>query len=366
MTPRTLALIVGAGLLVVPCLAAPLMMLVAINDTCASAPATPAIGGEHLTQWNTEQLANAHTIITVGAQRGIPARGWIIALATAMQESGLRNLAGGDRDSLGLFQQRPSQGWGIPAQLRDPTYVVGKFYDKLATVTGWQTMPVTQAAQAVQLSAYPDAYAKWENDAALLVQQQYPVLAAASLPADLGRCTDPCSSSATAPGRTAAAPPSTDAVTCEWVAPVDAAIVSGFRTSDRPGHDGVDLGAARGTAIRTAATGTVTVVRCNISPADYGCDRDGSTATSGCGWYAQIRHDDDVLTRYCHMQQRPTVTVGQHVTTGQIIGYVGSSGHSSGPHLHFEVHLHNDPTDAGAVDPVQFMTSRAPLGGGQA
>ena len=96
-------------------------------------------------------------------------QGWIIAVATAMQESSLVNLTGGDRDSVGLFQQRPSQGWGTPEQLHDPTYAAGKFYDKLLTVAGWQTMPLTEAAQAVQRSAYPEAYAKWEQPATTLV-----------------------------------------------------------------------------------------------------------------------------------------------------------------------------------------------------
>lgn len=70
--------------------------------------------------WDGEQTANAAVIVAVGAELNVPPRGWVIALATAMQESGLRNLPGGDRDSIGLFQQRPSQGWGTPAQLRDP------------------------------------------------------------------------------------------------------------------------------------------------------------------------------------------------------------------------------------------------------
>jgi hypothetical protein len=173
MTNRTLALVIGAALLIVPCLAAPLMVLVAINDTCAPTPDAPTTSGGPTTEWDTEQLANARTIITVGVQKQIPARGWTIALATAMQESGLRNLVGGDRDSIGLFQQRPSQGWGTPSQLHDPTYATGKFYDKLAAITGWQTMPLTRAAQAIQRSAYPDAYAKWENDATALMQQQH-------------------------------------------------------------------------------------------------------------------------------------------------------------------------------------------------
>jgi murein DD-endopeptidase MepM/ murein hydrolase activator NlpD len=358
MTNRTLALLAGAVLLIIPCLAAPALIFVATYGTCAPAPALPPPSGGSTPRWDTDQLTHARTIITVGAGRHIPTRGWVIALATAMQESGLRNLPGGDRDSIGLFQQRPSQGWGTPAQLHDPAYATGKFYDKLAAITGWQHMPLTQAAQAVQRSAYPDAYAKWENDATLLVQQLAPA-AASGLPADLGQCANPCSSSISA---AAAAGTPTNTSTCEWVAPVDAPIVSGFRTSDRPGHDGVDLGAARGTPIRAASAGTVTVVRCNISPETYGCNRDGSPATPGCGWYVQILHDGDVLTRYCHMLTRPIVTVDQHVTTGQILGYVGSSGHSSGPHLHYEVHLHNDPSDAGAIDPVPFMASRAPLG----
>ena len=71
---------------------------------------------------------------------------------------------------------------------------------------------------------------------------------------------------------------------------------------------------------------------------------------------------DDILTRYCHMLRQPNVTIGQHVTAGQILGYVGSSGHSSGPHLHFEVHVNNDTTPNGAIDPIPFMATRAPLG----
>lgn len=362
MTNRTLAFIIGAVLLLVmPCLVTPLLVLGAVSDTCTPALPDPAVSGRTTAQWDSEQLANVRTIITVGAERQIPARGWVIAVATAMQESGLRNLAGGDRDSIGLFQQRPSQGWGTPAQLQNPTYAAGKFYDKLATVSGWQTMPLTEAAQAVQRSAYPDAYAKWETNAILLVQQQGPAAASAA-PIDLNPCTSPCPSISESPN-TPTTTASTDASACTWVAPVNAPVVSGFRTNERPSHDGVDLGAARGTPIHAASAGTVTVVRCNIRPENYGCDRDGSPATPGCGWYVQIRHDNDVLTRYCHMGRRPNVTVGQHVTTGQLIGYVGSSGHSSGPHLHFEVHLNNDPSDAGAIDPVQFMASRSPLGG---
>jgi hypothetical protein len=119
--------------------------------------------------WDAEQIANATAIVTTGMQKNVPARGFVIAVATAMQESHLFNLPGGDRDSVGLFQRRPSQGWGTPAQLQNPTFAAGAFYDHLLTVDGWQQMPLTEAAQKVQRSAYPDAYAKWEDDATALV-----------------------------------------------------------------------------------------------------------------------------------------------------------------------------------------------------
>ncbi|MEU6230314.1 C40 family peptidase [Streptomyces sp. NPDC047042] len=115
-----------------------------------------------------EQVPNAATIVAAGLSLDVPKKGQIIALATAMQESRLRNLNYGDRDSLGLFQQRPSQGWGSAQQIRDPVYASEQFYKHLLKVSGWQQMTVAQAAQAVQRSAYPDAYAQWENLATAL------------------------------------------------------------------------------------------------------------------------------------------------------------------------------------------------------
>ncbi|WUT01335.1 hypothetical protein OHA46_21315 [Streptomyces sp. NBC_00708] len=115
-----------------------------------------------------EQAANAATISAVGTTRGMPERAVTIALATALQESGLRNIDYGDRDSLGLFQQRPSQGWGTPKQVMDPVYAAGKFYAHLAKIPGYSRLPLTEAAQRVQRSGFPQAYAKHEPDAALL------------------------------------------------------------------------------------------------------------------------------------------------------------------------------------------------------
>lgn len=102
-----------------------------------------------------EQVPNAKTIQATGVAMNIPARGQVVALATALQESGLRNLTWGDRDSLGLFQQRPSMGWGTANEILDPVHASTKFYEGLKKVSGWQSLSVTQAAQAVQRSGFP-------------------------------------------------------------------------------------------------------------------------------------------------------------------------------------------------------------------
>ncbi|WP_350281538.1 hypothetical protein [Kribbella sp. HUAS MG21] len=115
-----------------------------------------------------EQAESAAIIAGVAVRRGLPARAATIALATAYQESGLRNLAHGDRDSLGLFQQRPSQGWGTPQQVRDPHYAAGKFYDALVKIRNYQSLEITVAADRVQRSAFPNAYADHEADARVL------------------------------------------------------------------------------------------------------------------------------------------------------------------------------------------------------
>ncbi|HEX6074027.1 MAG TPA: hypothetical protein VFZ32_02055 [Micromonosporaceae bacterium] len=119
---------------------------------------------------DAEQMAHASTIAAVGLRRDLPRQAVTVALATALQESKLRNLGHGDRDSLGLFQQRPSQGWGEPDQLNDPRYAAGAFYDRLVRVPDWQRMRVTEAAQAVQRSAHPEAYQKWAGEAAVLAK----------------------------------------------------------------------------------------------------------------------------------------------------------------------------------------------------
>ncbi|MEV4830632.1 M23 family metallopeptidase [Micromonospora sp. NPDC049257] len=298
-------------------------------------------------RWNAEQVGNAAQIVAVGRQRGVPARGWVIAVATAMVESSLRNLRGGDRDSLGLFQQRPSQGWGTPTQILDPAYASGKFYDKLQRIDGWETLPLSVAAQRVQVSAFPDRYGQYENDAEQVVAAVAGVATIAELPG---------ASLATCPNGSVTVAPS------GWTVPVRAAVGSGYGPRAGRLHAGVDLSVPRNTVIRAASTGKVVWSGCD--PSTGNCDIDGSPSTRGCGWYVDLVHAAGHGTRYCHMVRRPDVGEGDTVQAGQQIGLVGTSGHSSGPHLHFQTHegvcagSRCDLGNANSVDPVPFMRQR--------
>ncbi len=119
----------------------------------------------------TIDLVQAHyasIIVGVSVQRGLPARAASIAVAAAFQESGIRNLNHGDRDSIGLFQQRPSQGWGTVDQIMDPYYASGKFYDHLVKIPNWKTGNINDVAQQVQRSGYPESYRQHEPNARVL------------------------------------------------------------------------------------------------------------------------------------------------------------------------------------------------------
>jgi murein DD-endopeptidase MepM/ murein hydrolase activator NlpD len=142
-----------------------------------------------------------------------------------------------------------------------------------------------------------------------------------------------------------------------WLLPVSAPLVSGFRTATRPSHDGIDLSAARNTPIRAVAAGTVTRVTCN-TPTNN-CDVDGGSTVGGCGWYVEVQHLGNIVTRYCHLVRRPSVALGQVVPKGAVLGYVGMSGNASGPHLHFEVHAYAPPaTHANAINPLSLLKSK--------
>jgi hypothetical protein len=127
--------------------------------------ATSRVGSVEL---EPEQAEHAATIAATAVRRQLPTRAVTVGLATAMQESQLRNLDGGDHDSAGLFQQRPSQGWGTFDQVTDPDYASNRFFDALMGIDGWQTLAITEAAQAVQRSAFPDAYQQHADEARIL------------------------------------------------------------------------------------------------------------------------------------------------------------------------------------------------------
>jgi murein DD-endopeptidase MepM/ murein hydrolase activator NlpD len=309
--------------------------------------------------WTAAQVANAAAIVEAGVAKKVPPYGWTVAVATAMQESSLLNHAndnraypkvvrismalphqavGHDHDSVGLFQQRPDEGeaaqrgakaWGPVKDLMTPTVSAGKFYDKLMKAKGWQSMALTDAAQAVQISGKPNAYAKWQADAQRLV--------------DLIQKRIGVSCTAGGAGGTGA-----------WRRPLpDGKYDVGSPFGPRGGkmHRGVDLMAAYGTPIFAVAAGTITYAGCN-SP--Y-CDRPGSPQTPGCGYMIEIQHAGNVGSTYCHASVL-RVHTGQVVKAGDRIGDVGSTGHSSGNHLHFQVHQPAPPiTNSTAIDPIPFM-----------
>lgn len=148
------------------------------REAAAAAAAQEAAKPKPVGGLSELQMSNAIAIIEAGKAEGLSQKAWAIALSTAMQESKFRNYAnvniaesykyeyqaeGSDHDSVGLFQQRPSSGWGSVKELMDPKTSASKFYDSLKRVDNWEDMPVTRAAQTVQVSAFPDAYAQWED-----------------------------------------------------------------------------------------------------------------------------------------------------------------------------------------------------------
>jgi hypothetical protein len=428
-------------------------------DLCQPGQATAVAG------LDSEQSRNAAVITALGQQAGVPTHGLQIALATAMQESGLRKLPYGDRDSLGLFQQRPSAGWGTAEQLLDPVYAARAFFGGpagpnngeppgLLDIDGWAEMPLTVAAQAVQRSAFPDAYARWESDAAgwladLLATgggQCTPggglVCPPTGLPAEDGltpdalrvlRCIATTFPQITTFHGVGERPnesdhPSgraVDAMIPDWALPAgnelgwqvaewvranhvclgvtyviwDARIWStgqaadGWRPYSHPNgwtdansahrnhvhvsvagdtgacvdgawvvpiagdyvitarfgqageswanrHTGVDLAAPVGRPVLAAAGGQVTYA---------GWD-------GPYGQRLEITHLDGTKTWYAHLSAI-VVDDGTFVAAGEQIGLVGSTGNSTGPHLHYEVRPGGVPTD-----PVPWMAARgAPL-----
>ncbi|MGO3363660.1 MAG: M23 family metallopeptidase [Corynebacterium sp.] len=321
---------------------------------------------------NRQQLTHAGTIITVGANTpGAGRDGILIALMAALTESTLRQLAntgtypesgnypndgnGSDHDSLGLFQMRPQSGWGTVAELMDTTYQARAFYGGpdgpnypsprgLLDIPGWQQMDKGEAAQAVEVSAYPDRYQNYEPVARTILD---------TLTRNSG------GGGSGVPGDTNI--PETSRLV--FPLPTDSYVhTSSFGpridpiTGEARLHAGTDWAAPDGTPIFSLADGVVTY----------------AGMVDGYSGQITIEHTiggEKVATKYIHMWAHGIhVTTGDRVTAGQHIGDVGSSGHSTGPHLHFQVHPGG--ANAPAVDAEPWLAERgvegidAPIGGG--
>lgn len=308
-------------------------------------------GGAALPVLDAEQMTNATRIVAVirvypGTQAEPHAA--VVALATAMQESTMRNLRYGDRDSLGLFQQRPSQGWGTPAQILDVEHATQSFLRHLLAVPGWRQMPVTEAAALVQRPAaeYAGLYARWEPLARSLVARLW-----TGTPTDTPPGT-PTGTTASS-GHDGACPPVTaTGGTGGTGYPVPAAYIGtdsrnwgGHGSLWSSWHTGTDFSAPCGTPVLAAHGGTIELV-------------------PGPSWFGStlvkiVTGPGGLATWYAHLQT-VTVAAGQRVTTGQRLGEVGAQGNATGCHLHFEVHLRNGSiygTDN--VDPSRWLAQHA-------
>jgi murein DD-endopeptidase MepM/ murein hydrolase activator NlpD/endonuclease/exonuclease/phosphatase family metal-dependent hydrolase len=353
---RSAWLLVGAAAFVCVVLVLPVLMFVVVLGGGSNSPSdcTPP-GDVELAEdagLSAEQLANAAAVVSVGNELGIPRRGIVVALAVASQESGFRNYAndgqggdlaysqqgieaslnlpheavGTDHGSLGIFQQQ-WPWWGTMTELMDPATAAEKFYEALVEVPGWQELPVTVAGQAVQRSAFPDAYA---DDQALAER-----LLAGSEGSVVPAFSTDCAPGSVAPGTVVfPLPPGSGYVDrANWGD-------SGGRWA--AGHTGTDLSVACGTPVLAATDGTIVL--------------DTDQAWAG-NWLVQVSTGPGRLTTwYAHLQS-VTVSDGDVVAAGEQIGTVGALGNATGCHLHFEVHPEGGSIYADDVDPTRWLAA---------
>lgn len=318
-------------------------------DTQQAGSDLPA-GAAQVGALTSAQLANAGAVIAEGRRRHLPARAVVIALAVASQESGFKNYAndgaggdlstdqlgvdqslllpheavGTDHGSIGIFQQQ-WPWWGTMTDLMDPQRSAGKFYDALVQVPGWQSLPLTVAAQRVQRSAYPDAYADDEGLARELLGDGAVVNASYTVSSSCVPTTDP--GSVVFPLR-------------RGTPYVDNANWGGRGAHWARMHTGTDLSAACGTPVLAATSGQV-VIRTDQSWAGR--------------WLVQVSTGIGQLTTwYAHMRT-VTVSAGDTVSAGQQIGEVGALGNATGCHLHFEVHPKGGSIYQDSVDPSAWL-----------
>lgn len=265
------------------------------NQTSTSA--VPGDPGKYSgAYFDAQQLKHAATIASVGKSLGASRRDIVTALVTAMTESSLHNyLSATDHDSLGLFQQRPSAGWGTPEQLTDPKYASRKFYQALFSVAERSEMSIGDAAQRVQVSAYPDRYEAYVDEARAVLKGI--------------RFSD------------------------KMVKPWSGNYKVG-RTFAEHDQQGVDIPMPTGTPLRAVTSGAIT-----NQPYAFG---------SYGNWYTLDAGDLQFV--YAHLS-RDKASTGS-VNPGQVIGYSGTTGNSTGPHLHFEART--DGTFSSQTDPASL------------
>jgi len=356
--PITLPVLAGLTLLLIP------LAVLAAPDQPAAASSGCSIAGTGATVAGIEldavQMGQAQTIVTIAARRGLDPYAATVALATAYQESRIRMLAndgsspaltaeqaavtatslqyahdgvGSDHDSVNTFQQRWLAGWGTVAQLMDPVYAAGAFYARLVEVPNWRTIPLTQAAQAVQVSAYGDAYARWEPLARELTGMLWPTAR--------GTAADPA-------GAASAVCPDLPVPAGSWIRPTAGQVTSGYGPRWGTVHAGVDIAGPRDSPVYAATDGTVITAACTSA---Y-CDREGGLGLAGYGNLVELDHGGGVTTRYGHLSAY-TVLPGQRIGVGALLGFQGSTGNSTGVHLHFEIRI-----DGAPVDPVPWLAER--------
>jgi hypothetical protein len=277
-----------------------------------------------------QQRRNAALIVTIGESRSdeFTYRDIQIAVAVAIQESDLQNLPYGDSDSLGLFQQRPSQGWGTATQLMDPVYAINGFYDALARVGDREGQSLIEIAITVQTPNREAYQSRWNWDK---ISEEIVTLYRS------GEAGDPVNICLAATGISSGV----------WQSPLkngSYCVYDHFGPRFHPiykkwlNHSGIDLSCNGGDPIFAASAGRV----------DY------AGWNGDLGIFVRIDHGGGVSTGYGHLNRlAPGIHEGQTVRAGQLIGYVGTTGGSTGNHLHFMVIVDGKP-----IDPEPFMRER--------
>ena len=360
--------LVGVGVVMNPAASASCTVAgtsVTVGDVPDELTVTTA-NGETFTL-NNQQLTHAATIIETGSGvDGVTQDGLVIALMAALTESTLRMLSntsvypesadypndgdGSDHDSLGLFQMRPQSGWGTVAELMDPTYQAQAFFGGptgpnhpsprgLLDIPGWEQMDKGEAAQAVEVSAYPDRYRNYEPVAETILTTLTGTTTTVSAGASTGGTTVPVAETIAAESSRVVFPVPAGS----WVLTSEYGPRIHPISGESSFHTGTDFAAPDGTPILAAADGTVTV-------AEF---------SGGYGGLIVIEHTlngQTVATAYGHMWETGIhVQPGDTVTAGQHIGDIGSSGNSTGPHLHFEVRTGG--TDGERTDPAAWLNA---------